>query len=61
MPMIEFEDDIKKTHVAAFCAKALHHGVYLHPWHNMFLSIAHTEQDIERALEGTDKAFSELP
>ena len=61
MPMIEFENDAKKTQVAAFCANALRHGVYLHPWHNMFLSIAHTEQDIEQALEGTDKAFSELP
>ena len=61
MPMIEFEDDAKKEKVAAFCANALRHGVYLHPWHNMFLSIAHTEADIELALEGTDRAFSELP
>ena len=61
MPMIEFENDTKKTLVAAFCGKALQHGVYLHPWHNMFLSIAHTEKDIAQALEGTDKAFSELP
>ena len=59
--MIEFENDTKKTLVAAFCGKALQHGVYLHPWHNMFLSIAHTEKDIAQALEGTDKAFSELP
>ena len=61
MPMIEFDDDSKKEKVAAFCANALRHGVYLHPWHNMFLSIAHTEADIEQALEGTDRAFSELP
>ena len=61
MPMIEFENDSKKTEVAAFCANALRYGVYLHPWHNMFLSIAHTEADIEQALEGTDMAFSELP
>ena len=61
MPMIEFEGDAKKTLVAQFCANALSHGVYLHPWHNMFLSIAHTEADIAMALEGTDRAFSELP
>ena len=61
MPMIEFENDPKKETVATFCANALRHGVYLHPWHNMFLSIAHTEADIAQALEGTDKAFSELP
>ena len=61
MPMIEFEDDPKKTKVTTFCANALRHGVYLHPWHNMFLSVAHTEKDIEQALEGTDKAFKEIP
>lgn len=30
------------------------------PWHNMFLSVAHTESDIEQALAGTEKAFQAL-
>ena len=60
MPMIKFEDDPKTEKGNAFCAAAMRHGVYLHPWHNMFLSVAHTEDDIAQALEGTDKAFAEL-
>jgi glutamate-1-semialdehyde 2,1-aminomutase len=32
-------------------------GVYLHPKHNMFLSTAHTEADIDEALEATRVAF----
>ena len=60
MPMIKFEDDPKTQKGNAFCAAAMRHGVYLHPWHNMFLSVAHTEDDIAQALEGTEKAFAEL-
>lgn len=60
MPLIEFEDDAQRSKVSDFCAAALRHGVYLHPWHNMFLSVAHTEDDIAQALEGTDKAFAAL-
>jgi glutamate-1-semialdehyde 2,1-aminomutase len=37
----------------------LRHGVYVHPWHNWFMSAAHTEEDIAKALEGTDQAFAE--
>ena len=60
MPLIEFEEDLDKQKISRFCARALRHGVYLHPWHNMFLSTAHTESDIAQALEGTEKAFAEL-
>lgn len=60
MPLIEFEDDPKKQLISRFCERALEQGVYLHPWHNMFLSIAHTETDIAQALEATDAAFSQL-
>ncbi len=60
MPMLQFEDDPDTKKGFAFCVNALRHGVYLHPWHNMFLSVAHTEADIEEALEGTEKAFAEL-
>ena len=60
MPLIQFEDDRDRARASAFCTNALRHGVYLHPWHNMFLSVAHTEDDIAQALEGTDKAFAEL-
>jgi glutamate-1-semialdehyde 2,1-aminomutase len=58
MPMLLFDDDPQAELGAAFCAEALRHGVYLHHKHNMFLSVAHRPQDIDRALEATDRAFS---
>ena len=31
--------------------------MWLHPWHNWFLSAAHTDADVRLALERTDAAF----
>ena len=60
MPTVMFEDDPKLSKGLAFCGSALANGVYLHPWHNMFLSVAHTERDIDQALAGTARAFQAL-
>lgn len=60
MPTLMFEDDKDSKLGFAFCQAALKEGVYLHPWHNMFLSLAHTEADIDQALEGTNRAFSAI-
>jgi glutamate-1-semialdehyde 2,1-aminomutase len=38
----------------------LKRGVYVHPWHNMFLCAAMTEQDIDGALEAAEGAFAAL-
>ena len=35
-------------------------GVYLHHRHNMFLSTAHTDGEIDFALEATEGAFAAL-
>ena len=53
MPMMLFDGDEGFAMGDLFCATALRHGVYLHPWHNMFLSAAHTEDDIAMALDAT--------
>jgi predicted nucleic acid-binding protein len=37
---------------------AVRHGAYFHPWHNWFLSGAHTDADIDAALAATDPAFA---
>jgi glutamate-1-semialdehyde 2,1-aminomutase len=55
-----FEDDPKAEKGMAFCGLAIKEGVFLHPWHNMFLSTAHTEEDIGQTLEATDRAFRQL-
>jgi glutamate-1-semialdehyde 2,1-aminomutase len=57
MPTVLFEDDPEWKKGYAFCAEALRHGAYLHPKHNMFLSCAHTEADIDVVLEAADRGF----
>ena len=58
MPQVLFDEDDDRRKGFAFCATALRQGVYFHPQHNMFLSAAHTEEDIARALEAADKGFA---
>ena len=50
MPMVLFDDDADFRRAYAFCNASLRHGAYFHPKHNLFLSAAHTEEDIEIAL-----------
>jgi glutamate-1-semialdehyde 2,1-aminomutase len=40
-----------------FVLEMLQRGVYMHPWHNMFLSAAHQAADIDRVLEATNEAL----
>jgi glutamate-1-semialdehyde 2,1-aminomutase len=58
IPLVLFEDDPEVTKGRFFCVEALKRGVYLHPVHTMFLSCAHTDAEIDRALEATDGAFA---
>jgi glutamate-1-semialdehyde 2,1-aminomutase len=57
LPAILFEDDADCAKGSRFVQEALSRGVYLHPKHNMFLSLAHTAADIDFALSVTDEAF----
>lgn len=58
MPLILFDEDPDLAKGSLFCLEALRRGVYLHPWHNMFLSTAHRAEDVDRALEATDAALA---
>lgn len=58
MPTLLFDDDPDTAKGYLFCQEALKRGVYLHPRHNMFLSTAHTEADVDAALEATKEAFA---
>jgi glutamate-1-semialdehyde 2,1-aminomutase len=61
MPLVQFEgDDRAATLGNTFCGEALRRGVYMHHKHNMFLSTAHTDAEIDRALEATEDAFAAL-
>lgn len=58
MPTVLFDDDAGFAKGTAFCDAALANGVYFHPKHNMFLCAAHTEADIEKALEAAEYGFA---
>jgi len=60
MPQILFEDDADFRKGSFFAEDALARGVYFHPFHNMFLSAAHTEEVIDECLERLGPAFSAL-
>lgn len=38
----------------------LSRGVYVHPWHNMFLCAAMTDADIAQTLDAAEGAFAAL-
>jgi len=58
MPLILFEDDADFAKGNLFCQTALARGVYFHPRHNMFLSAAHGEAEIDEALAAADIALA---
>lgn len=58
MPMVLFDQDPDFAKGFFFTEQALARGVYLHPRHNMFLSLAHTTADIDEVLHATDAAFA---
>jgi glutamate-1-semialdehyde 2,1-aminomutase len=40
-----------------FCGEAAKRGIFLHPHHNWFVCLGHTEGDIDRTLEVTRECF----
>jgi len=60
LPMVLFEDDPDFRLGYAFCAAAMKRGVYLSPYHNMFINAAMTEADISETLEATGAAFEDI-
>ncbi|MCM2476361.1 aminotransferase class III-fold pyridoxal phosphate-dependent enzyme [Rhizobium sp. CG5] len=60
MPLILFDDDPDMRYGYFWTAAAVRRGVYLHPYHNMFITSALTEDDIEKTLDVTNAAFEEL-
>ncbi len=60
MPQILFDGDPDLRRGCAWTAEAVRRGVYLHPWHNMFVCAALTDADVERTLAVSDEAFAAL-
>jgi glutamate-1-semialdehyde 2,1-aminomutase len=58
MPFLTFAADTSRQRANLWSARCARGGVLLHPWHNWFLSAAHTDDDIDAALLVTDDAFA---
>lgn len=60
MPQMLFDDDDDLTTGSAFCGAMVRRGIILHPYHNMFVSPALTDADMELTLEAAAQAFAEI-
>ncbi|GAA0866604.1 aminotransferase class III-fold pyridoxal phosphate-dependent enzyme [Sphingopyxis soli] len=58
MPQIMFEGDPDFRVGYGWAEEMLARGIYMHPWHNMFLCAAMTEADIDATLAAADAAFA---
>lgn len=61
MPFVTFDEDddspATRPRGSAWCAAVSAGGSWLHPFHNWYISLAHSEADIAETLEATDRAF----
>ncbi|HJV55820.1 MAG TPA: glutamate-1-semialdehyde 2,1-aminomutase, partial [Methylomirabilota bacterium] len=57
MPVIRFADDPDRARIRRWCSLVTQGGAYAHPAHNWFVSAAHTEEDVARTLEASERAF----
>jgi glutamate-1-semialdehyde 2,1-aminomutase len=60
MPLFLFDDDPDLRKGFCFSSEMLARGVYVHPWHNMFMCAAMTVEDIDGALDAAEGAFGVL-
>jgi glutamate-1-semialdehyde 2,1-aminomutase len=60
LPLFLFDEDPDLRIGFAWCSEMLKRGTYVHPWHNMFLSAAMSEADIDAALDAASGAFAVL-
>ena len=60
MPKVRFATEDDFLRFQRFCAAATRRGAYFHPFHNWFLSTAHSDEDIARTIDIADAALSEV-
>jgi glutamate-1-semialdehyde 2,1-aminomutase len=60
MPLILFDEDPDFRVGYGWSAEMVRRGIYVHPWHNMFLCGAMTDGDIDLALQAADDSFKAL-
>jgi glutamate-1-semialdehyde 2,1-aminomutase len=60
MPFWRFADDPDFRAGYFWCSEMLSRGIYTHPWHNMFINTAMSEQTVEATIRAADGAFASL-
>ncbi len=60
MPYVRVANDPGFQRMQDLCAAAAREGVYLHPHHNWFLGLAHTDNEITEALSRIDRAVRSI-
>ncbi|WP_337186876.1 aminotransferase class III-fold pyridoxal phosphate-dependent enzyme [Phenylobacterium sp.] len=60
LPLFLFDEDPDLRKGFCWSSEMLARGVYVHPWHNMFLCAAMTGADIAQALDAAEGAFDAL-
>ena len=60
LPLIMFDEDPTGAKAYFWNNALLKRGVYFHPWHNMFMTTAMTNADIDHTVEAADEAFKLL-
>ena len=58
MPLMLFDNDPDLRVGYAWSEEMLSRGVYVHPWHNMFICSCMTEADIDIAIEAGNASFA---
>ncbi len=60
MPLLSFTEDPDFAKALLWTGECARRGVIVHPWHNWFLSAAHSDADIAEVLDVTGPAFAEV-
>ncbi|MBI5118439.1 aminotransferase class III-fold pyridoxal phosphate-dependent enzyme [Candidatus Poribacteria bacterium] len=60
IPFMTFAGEDGWDKAKVFCEECYQRGVFFHPFHNWFISSAHTEEDIKKTLDATDAAFKRV-
>ena len=58
MPIFLFDEDPDLRRSMCWAGEMLERGVYVHPWHNMFLCAAMNETDIDFVVQAAEGAFA---
>ncbi|NML90662.1 aminotransferase class III-fold pyridoxal phosphate-dependent enzyme [Sphingobium sp. TB-6] len=60
MPILLFDDDPDMRLGAAFAGGMIARGIYFHPWHNMFLCAAMTDDDMAQVIDAAGETFAAM-